>query len=267
MHEMSKMPQVHGKGTNVLTGLIRCPVCGHAHAASNTVNTVKGEKKRIRYYSCSQHKNKGASVCSANSIRADLIEPYVMNRIIEVINSDVILKKVVEKANEKLMEKPMVQNRNLEIKRLEKEDLEMKIKNLTAALSTSPDLEPVLKDSINDYQNKMNQKQLEIDLLVKEQKNHKIHTITVQDVKSALQLIFDNIDQLEKHQLKALYLSVIDEIHFRKTKEEGKKYEFFITLKLTQDIIKEVFDGKELEEAQLSASSLFLSSDTLYLYL
>lgn len=47
MAEMSKNPQIHGKGTNVLTGLIRCSSCGHAHAAANSVNMVKGEKKKF----------------------------------------------------------------------------------------------------------------------------------------------------------------------------------------------------------------------------
>ncbi len=44
-------------------------------AASNTTNTLKdGTKKRIRYYSCSNFRNKGSKVCSANSVRADVLE-------------------------------------------------------------------------------------------------------------------------------------------------------------------------------------------------
>ena len=265
MAEMSKKPQVHGKGTNVLTGLIRCPICGHAHAASNTLNTVKGEKKKIRYYSCSQFKNKGASVCSANSVRADLIEPYVMNRIIEVINNDKILEKVVEKANERLQEQPVQIDRNINIKKAELDELQTKLNNLTVALASSPDLAPVLKDSINEYQNNITKIENEILLLTEKLKSDHIPTISVDEVKAALKAIFKDVERLEKHQLKALYLSVIEEIHFRKHKELGKKYEFFITLKITPEVLKEVFNDKQPEEALLSASSLFLSNTILYL--
>lgn len=265
MSEMSKKPQVHGKGTNVLTGLIRCPVCGHAHAAANTVNTVKGEKKKIRYYSCSQFKNKGASVCSANSVRADLIEPYVMNRVTEVINNDKILEKVVARANERLQEQPVQIDRNINIKKAEMNELQTKLNNLTVALSSSPDLAPVLKDSINEYQDNITKIENEILLLTEKLKSEHIPTISVNEVKAALKAIFKDVERLEKHQLKALYLSVIEEIHFRKHKEPGKKYEFFITLKITPEVLKEVFNDKQPEEALLSASSLFLSNNILYL--
>lgn len=265
MSEMSKKPQVHGKGTNVLTGLIRCPVCRHAHTAANTLNTVKGEKKKIRYYSCSQFKNKGAAVCSANSVRADLIEPYVMNRVIEVINNEKILEKVVEKANERLQEQPVQIDRNINIKKAELDELQTKLNNLTVALSSSPDLAPVLKDSINEYQDNITKIENEILLLTEKIKSEHIPTISVDEVKAALKAIFKDVERLEKHQLKALYLSVIEEIHFRKHKEPGKKYEFFITLKITPEVLKEVFNDKQPEEAPLSASSLFLSNNILYL--
>ncbi|NUX21639.1 recombinase family protein, partial [Staphylococcus aureus] len=82
--QVSQKPQVHGKGTNLLTGIIHCPQCGAPMAASNTTNTLKdGTKKRIRYYSCSNFRNKGSKVCSANSVRADVIEDYVMKQILE----------------------------------------------------------------------------------------------------------------------------------------------------------------------------------------
>ena len=59
--------------------------CGAAMAASNTTNTLKdGTKKRIRYYSCSNFRNKGSKVCSANSIRADVLEKYVMDQILRL---------------------------------------------------------------------------------------------------------------------------------------------------------------------------------------
>ena len=45
--QVSKKPQVHGKGTNLLTGIIFCEKCGAAYAASNTTNTLKDGTKNV----------------------------------------------------------------------------------------------------------------------------------------------------------------------------------------------------------------------------
>ena len=72
--QVSEKPQVHGKGTNILTGLISCPQCSAPMAAVTPQTHLKMALKRIRYYSCSNFRNKGSKVCSANSVRADVIE-------------------------------------------------------------------------------------------------------------------------------------------------------------------------------------------------
>ena len=41
-------------------------------------------------------------VCSANSVRADVLEKYVMDQILEIIKSKKVLKQLVEKVNEKV---------------------------------------------------------------------------------------------------------------------------------------------------------------------
>ncbi|MDM6502653.1 zinc ribbon domain-containing protein, partial [Staphylococcus aureus] len=80
---------------------IHCPQCGAPMAASNTTNTLKdGTKKRIRYYSCSNFRNKGSKVCSANSVRADVIEDYVMKQILEIVKSDKVIQRVVTHVNQ-----------------------------------------------------------------------------------------------------------------------------------------------------------------------
>src|SRR5699024_7897773 len=96
-----------GKGTNILTGLISCPQCSASMSASTTVNTLKdGTKKRIRYYSCSNFRNKGSKVCSANSVRADVIEKYVMDQILEIYKIDKdITKKIINNVKSKNIHK------------------------------------------------------------------------------------------------------------------------------------------------------------------
>lgn len=45
--QVSQKPQVHGKGTNLLTGIIHCPQCGAPMAASNTTNTLKDGLRNV----------------------------------------------------------------------------------------------------------------------------------------------------------------------------------------------------------------------------
>lgn len=266
MEKASKNPMLNGKGENLLTGIVRCPECGAAHAASNTTNTLKsGEKKRIRYYSCSQFRNKGASVCSANSIRADVAEAYVFNRIQEVIFNDKVLQQVLENVNSSLEAKPTEMKQRLLNKKQQLEETQVKLNNLNIALSTSPDLIHTLKGTIDDYASTIE----ELKTTIAEIEAHKeddIKQLTIDQIKPLLQAIFKDMKQLDKKQLKALYLSIIDSIHFKKCKEPGKKHDIFITLKINEDILKEVYNGIQPEEALLSASSsLFTEHETYYL--
>lgn len=266
MEKASKNPMINGKGENLLTRIVRCCECGAAHAASNTTNTLKsGEKKRIRYYSCSQFRNKGASVCSANSIRADVAEAYVFNRIQEVIFNDKVLQQVLENVNSSLEAKPTEMKQRLVNKKQQLEETQVKLNNLNIALSTSPDLIHTLKGTIDEYASTIEA----LKATIAEMEAHKednIKQLTIEEIKPLLQAIFKDMDRLDKKQLKALYLSVVDSIHFKKCKEPGKKHDFFITLKINEDVLKEVYNGIEPEEALLSASSsLFTEHETYYL--
>lgn len=99
----SKQPQWTHAGENILTGLLRCPECGGAMAASNTTNKRKdGTKKRIRYYSCANSRNKGATVCHANSIRAEVAESFVLDRLREVIAFPENLNKIIDELNQQI---------------------------------------------------------------------------------------------------------------------------------------------------------------------
>ena len=266
MEKASKNPMLNGKGENLLSGIVRCSECGAAHAASTTTNTLKsGEKKRIRYYSCSQFRNKGASVCSANSIRADVAEAYVFNRIQEVIFNDKVLQQVLENVNSSLEAKPTEMKQRLVNKKQQLEETQVKLNNLNIALSTSPDLIHTLKGTIDEYASTIEA----LKATIAEMEAHKednIKQLTIEEIKPLLQAIFKDMDRLDKKQLKALYLSVVDSIHFKKCKEPGKKHDFFITLKINADVLKEVYNGIEPEEALLSASSsLFTEHETYYL--
>lgn len=65
--------------------------------------------KVLRYYSCGADRHKCKSVCGFNSVRANYVEEYVLNRINEVVNHPKLLKMLVSKVNQhkKKMVKPL----------------------------------------------------------------------------------------------------------------------------------------------------------------
>ncbi len=260
--QVSKKPQVHGKGTNLLTGIIACPQCSASMSASITVNTLKdGTKKRIRYYSCSNFRNKGSKVCSANSVRADVIEKYVMDQILEIVKSDKVLKQVVERVNQENQVDVAALNHDIAYKQQQFDEIKAKLKNLIQTIEDNPDLTSALKPTIHQYETQLNDITNQINQL-KHQQNQEKPFYDTKQIAALLQRIFQNIESMDKSQLKALYLTVIDRIDIRK--DENHKKQFFVTLKLNNEIIKQLFNNNNLDEVLLSTSSLFLPQ-TLYL--
>lgn len=260
--QVSEKPQVHGKGTNILTGLISCPQCSAPMAASNTTNTLKdGTKKRIRYYSCSNFRNKGSKVCSANSVRADVIEKYVMDQILEIVKSDKVLKQVVERVNQENQVDVAALNHDIAYKQQQFDEINTKLKNLIQTIEDNPDLTSALKPTIHQYETQLNDITNQMNQL-KQQQNKEKPSYDTKQIAALLQQIFQNVESMDKTQLKALYLTVIDRIDIRK--DGSHKKQFFVTLKLNNEIIKQLFNNTSLDEVLLSTSSLFLPQ-TLFL--
>lgn len=260
--QVSKKPQVHGKGTNLLTGIIFCEKCGAAYAASNTTNTLKdGTKKRIRYYSCSNFRNKGSKVCSANSVRADVIEKYVMDQILEIVKSDKVLKQVVERVNQENQVDVAALNHDIAYKQQQFDEINTKLKNLIQTIEGNPDLASTLKPTIHQYETQLNDITNQMNQL-KQQQNQEKPSYDTKQIAALLQQIFQNVESMDKAQLKALYLTVIDRIDIRK--DGNHKKQFYVTLKLNNEIIKQLFNDTPLDEVLLSTSSLFLPQ-TLFL--
>ncbi|MEB7816256.1 cassette chromosome recombinase CcrB [Mammaliicoccus sciuri] len=260
--QVSKKPQVHGKGTNLLTGIISCPNCSAPMAASNTTNTLKdGTKKRIRYYSCSNFRNKGSRVCSANSVRADVIEKYVMDQILEIVKSDKVLKQVVERVNQENQVDVSALNHDMAYKQQQFDEIQAKLNNLVKTIEDNPDLMSVLKETIHQYETQLNEIANQINQL-KRQQNKEKPSYDTKQITVLLRRIFQNIETMDKAQLKALYLTVIDRINIRK--DGNHKKQFYVTLKLNNEIIKQLFNDNPIDEVLLSTSSLFLPQ-TLYI--
>ncbi|MEJ7472306.1 recombinase family protein [Staphylococcus saprophyticus] len=260
--QVSKKPQVHGKGTNLLTGIISCPICSAPMAASNTTNTLKdGTKKHIRYYSCSNFRNKGSKVCSANSVRADVIEKYVMDQILEIVKSDKVLKQVVERVNQENHIDVAALNHDIAYKQQQFDEVHAKLDNLIKTIEDNPDLTSALKPTIHQYETQLNDITNQMNQL-KHQQNQEKPSYDTKQISVILRRIFQNIETMDKAQLKALYLTVIDRIDIRK--DGNHKKQFYVTLKLNNEIIKQLFNDTPLDEVLLSTSSLFLPQ-TLFL--
>jgi site-specific DNA recombinase len=83
-----------------LTGILRCPICGAGMTINrSTAKRQDGTRRINEYYSCGNWKNKGTAVCNSNSIRVDVADEYVLNKIMELINDESILSKVVDNIN------------------------------------------------------------------------------------------------------------------------------------------------------------------------
>jgi site-specific DNA recombinase len=114
--EKSKASPREFTGVSLLTGLIKCPQCGSPMVASRTVSYLKdGTKVRRRYYSCGQFRTKGSSVCRANSVKAEYVECYVLDRLNEVLKHPRVLKDILAAVNKKRLAGIKPKRKELEI--------------------------------------------------------------------------------------------------------------------------------------------------------
>ena len=228
MKVAKKQPQWNERGENLLTGLLRCPECGGPMAASNTTNTLKdGTKKRIRYYSCANFRNKGASVCHANSVRADKTEQFVADRLKEVIQVPEILEGLVKALNKEINQQ--ARQAEQESKTLQQQLVEIQTKQAKwqHVLDDTPELYSELKERLEQLESDtimIQQRQREIERL-KQTKNQPIQVI---DISRILEAIQQFINKSSKREIKQVYQSFIKEITFdKKTKDQFKLTLYF----------------------------------------
>lgn len=157
----SRHPIWNHTGENVLIGLLRCPECGEPMAASNMTNRLKdGTKKRIRYYSCSQFRNKGASVCHADSIRADQAEQFVAERLKEIVQHSQMIKEVIQALNQEIEEQRFPLTQKLQVIQTEKQEITVKIEKWMLVLEETPELLDSLKERLEELHTLRREKQI-----------------------------------------------------------------------------------------------------------
>ena len=81
-----------------------------------------GTKAVNEYYACGNWKNKGTAVCNSNSVRAEVADEVVINKLIETVNNELLLKKVINNINKNKSSKlkPKLDEMNLVNKEIDK---------------------------------------------------------------------------------------------------------------------------------------------------
>ncbi|AQT57418.1 TPA: recombinase family protein [Enterococcus faecium] len=248
-----KQPKWNHTGENVLTGLLRCPECGAPMAASNVTNTLKdGTKKRIRYYSCSVFRNKGASVCHANSIRAEQAETFVADRLKEIVQLPEVLPRLVAALNEEIVRQSQPLEQELVVLLERKEELKTKIEKWEAALEDSPELFPMLKDRLDELTEKRRQLHIrENEILGIFQQGEPIQ---VKDVQRILTNLDRFLAQSEKKQIKALYRTFIEKITF----DPNHKEMLEITMKFTHAVVQQLNEQYQIAVSKTKDTAIFV---------
>jgi site-specific DNA recombinase len=104
VQEMYKLkcckPKKAFESNYILTGLMKCPICGASMVAGRTKKKRKdGTFSMTKYYVCGNWRNKGTAACNSNGVRADYAEEYVLSRIKEVVFNEKVLKDIVKNLN------------------------------------------------------------------------------------------------------------------------------------------------------------------------
>jgi site-specific DNA recombinase len=238
-----KQPQWNERGENLLTGLLRCPECHGPMAASNTTNTLKdGTKKRIRYYSCANFRNKGAKVCHANSIRADVAEKFVADRLKEVIQVPKILEGLVKELNIQMKEVNSQYESELSYLQVKATNIEEKLSKWNNLLEDSPEMIVELDGRVNELQNQKIMNQEEQNQL-KRQKEQEGEAIKVTDITVLLNGVEGLLKKGTTREVKQIYQCFIKEITFNK----DTKADIQMTLYFDEAIVDQL--NKSYQEA------------------
>lgn len=210
------------KGELLLTGVIRCPICGYG--------TVMHKSKGHVYYMCGQYHNKGISECKSNLIRRDNIEKSIENIVLHLIKNEEIVKDMIdyyEKINDANTDTLNTQ-------------LEATTKNMAVIQKKLDKLqEEYLSDLLNDFATERNHKAAEMlnnhfkELELKErkltgaieEKNHRqINEQGIREVFEVFEKVYYSADRLTK---KALLRSLIKRIEVSKDRKRIETVEFW----------------------------------------
>lgn len=222
----SRNPEKSRTGSNVLTGIIKCPQCGGHMVINNSYYTKKdGTRVHKKYYVCGSFKNKGATVCSSNGIEAETAEQKVAERFAELIGSDKLLEHLLLQMRENSNEGKA----QLKQKRQLLTDKIISINNhilvYQEKVNGEPNLADIWEEAIQRLQSEIDEfkeEMISIDRRLKQDYSD-------YDINQVTQLVNALIERAknakDKSQLKDIYLAFIKEIQWDK---ETKKFDILL---------------------------------------
>lgn len=227
-----------------LTGILKCPVCGAGMTISRSTSRRKdGTKKVLEYYSCGNWKNKGTAVCNSNSIRVEVADEYVLNKIMTLINDKAILKKVIDNINKNKSTKikPVVEelnsltkeidnlnskkNKNIELFEdgiLDKAELSTRVKSINDDIEKLKYREQELKQEVQLAEGEPISFEL-INEVMEKFKEVFLNMSTSQQRKQLIHLIVSQITMNEKREIDSIEIKINDDVITYLVKDELPK--------------------------------------------
>lgn len=211
------------KGELLLTGILRCPVCGHG--------MVMHKSKGYYYYMCGQYHNKGIKACRTNLVKKEFIEPLVEKIIFQVINNVEIIREMIN-----YQEK--ISNANTELAEYQLDKVLKEIKIYEEKLEKLE--EEYLNNLLNsDYERERNSRmaekvskrlaELESNKLylkeeIKEKKDMQIDEMGIREVFNDFEKVYYSADRLLK---KSLLKALVKRIEVSKDRKKLESIEFW----------------------------------------
>lgn len=229
-------------GSALLTGLMKCPLCGNTMVYGTSTSKRKdGTKSVYRFYRCSQRTRGGNSACKMKRlVNASKAEEVIINKIRVLTENNKLLEDIIEKLNEANLK---------DIEPLQKE--KTKIKNEIEKAKGDKDKvfelytrqilgEDDIKEQIQRIKDKISAKQRRLLEIEKELNSIGVtEEINAREVKELLKKIFDKFEVIEMEKKKIIIHLLIKQIYIT---EEGTIDR--VQMKIWQDICK----TEEMEE-------------------
>ncbi|SET16688.1 site-specific DNA recombinase [Salinibacillus kushneri] len=196
-----------------LSKLIRCPQCG----AGMVAGTSNGKTKKYRYYKCGNFHNKGASVCSSNSINADLAEAQVLEEIKRIVTDSNFIQQLVQKMNQERVNafEPLIaQKKYIESKIKENEK---KINTAIEKLMDDPDLKPLIEGKIKEQQQEIASNQIELEKIEEELANINTKPIDLMALHHLIKNIDEILEKVSGEEKKELLRMIVEQIEITPT--------------------------------------------------
>lgn len=202
----------------ILSGLVKCPVCGHGMVPGRSKGAAG---KTYRYYNCGQFHNKGKAVCSANGIRADVVEKYVYDEITRIVSEPYVLEQLVTAVNEsrKNADEPIIEEKGIVQSQITRVRTQMD--NIMNNMMNDPDLTALFKPKLLEQQEHYTQLQDRLEKLdsqLSEADTKPVDYESLNKLISDFQKVLSSADPDEQ---KALYRLIIKDIQITKEAPRG----------------------------------------------